>query len=263
MARYIVSFYPGSSGRFVSSVLWNALTDSFKMMKFTEHNSAHNEDLWRTSWDDSSLINNDSNHPDIYSHFRFNDKTEHGILVTHTYPKFELIAERFPDAKIIIIGLSDRVFNEVMGNSLLKNGFDLYLKEFHKESLTLARIKRAFKDVTGKEYEPDNPISVEVMKQIYDIEESLMGASRRKEAEPFIESKVPKDFENRTIVIQYEELFEEISNSYSGLEKLSAFTCTAVNPVVRYNYRAYVNGQEKLIQKNLPWIKQNETKRTH
>lgn len=226
------------------------------LMRFTEHNSAHNEDAWKTSWDRSSMIQDDSNHLEIYNHFKFNDNTEHGLLVTHTYPDYQLLSDRFDDVKIILIGMTDDVFLEVLANSLLKNGFDLYPKTFNKESSTFSRIKRAYKDITNNQYDPDSgPIPIDIMREIFHIELRLLGSHRRKEADPFMTLEVPKHFENRTLVIQYEELFEKTSNSYSGLEKLSTFTGTVVNPSMVYNYHAYVRGQENLIQNKLPWIK--------
>lgn len=115
--KYIVSFMPGSSGRFITSVLDRIIRVSAPPIQFCENNSAH-IDLPYTG-----ISHPNPNDPKIFEYLEFDayEKVVSCILTTHVFPDFDLINKRFSDIGIILIQVPDENIFEVVFNSHLKN----------------------------------------------------------------------------------------------------------------------------------------------
>ena len=89
---------------------------------WTEDNSAHNFNKFAECyWDNvpEDLVSNQFvNSPLIYQYLKL--KSGH-IMPTHAYPNFELIKEKVPNSKIIIIGYNENNLQEVIFNRIKKN----------------------------------------------------------------------------------------------------------------------------------------------
>ena len=142
--KYIISFCPGSSGRFVTALLDSLILRKNHYIDLCPYNSAHNHGFYRGV----NLI--DPNHPCVYHDLSFDSRSSEpihsNILHTHVFPDFELINlinSRFSDIGIIIIKVDLSDLREVFFNSAYKNhnripefddnkiaGFKNYWKKF-------------------------------------------------------------------------------------------------------------------------------------
>lgn len=207
---YFVCFQAGTSGRFVSSIVWNLINDIKEPIEYSDCNSAHLNSYWTLSWDHSSLPNGSANHQNIYDYFKFTKTVSalnpygYGLLNTHVFPNFNVIGERFPDTKIILIKYDIDDIPEINLNNVLKNKMD---------QLRASNLKSYL--VTAK----------------------------------FVDPIVPENFKNKTLILGYKELFEKTNNGYLGLDKLCSFTKTTINDIILQSYSNYAKGRESLLEK--------------
>jgi len=112
---YTISFCPGSSGRFIHTILFNMIMGNNEAITFTKHNDAHYTNV------EMQVKNADPSVHDIYETLEFN-KHPSKVLVTHRYPKFDVIYDRFnQNMGVILISLTPSDLYEVLYNSFLKN----------------------------------------------------------------------------------------------------------------------------------------------
>ena len=132
--RYIVSFEAGTSGRFICSIVWNLINNFDIDYSFTDRNSAHLSGPWVDTVEAPGLelsISDIVNHPDVYSIIEYTDKNvreynpySSGLLQTHTYPDFDIIRNRLPNTKIILVTFEEDDLLEILLNVIYKNLFD-------------------------------------------------------------------------------------------------------------------------------------------
>jgi hypothetical protein len=122
MNPLIVSFAPGTSGRFISAISYMLQHNLSENIIWTEDNSAHNftkftECYWINAPEE--LVNNQFlNSTLIYQYLNLKAGS---IMPTHAYPEFELIKQKIPNCKIIIIGYDSNNLSEVILNRIKKN----------------------------------------------------------------------------------------------------------------------------------------------
>ena len=122
--KYIISFVPGSSGRFVSRVLDRLILQSTTPITISDVNSVHSDIRDYTG---ISMIN--INDPDVFDRLYFdppgkgpeNYGPSSSILATHVYPDFDKINEKYQDVGVILIRVKPEDLKEVVFNSALKN----------------------------------------------------------------------------------------------------------------------------------------------
>jgi hypothetical protein len=114
--KYIISFTPGSSGRFIHAVLNDLMHQSEDVIEFNKNNDAHFE-LAITAFAEDIGVNS----LDVFKVATFDSRLVN-VLKTHTYPDFDVIRERFgDDVGIILITISLDNLPEIVFNSQLKN----------------------------------------------------------------------------------------------------------------------------------------------
>lgn len=127
--KFIVSFSPGSGGRFVAAILDRIALQIDDPIYICPYNSAHFVARKIPGFDYpinyTGISSVDPNCSNIYELLEFDDppvnfKTSL-ILSTHTYPDFELINKKFENIGIIIITLREEDMKEVVFNSSYKN----------------------------------------------------------------------------------------------------------------------------------------------
>lgn len=146
--KYIVSFVPGSSGRFIIEILDRLILGTTDPIEVCEKNSAHLNNTF------TGMTVEDSNDDDVYDVFTYqvrDNETHSKILRTHVFPNFDVINKRFCDIGIILVHVGDDDVEEVLFNSYLKN------KNVAMPEYMLKHMKRVFKTAHRdffKEYDP-------------------------------------------------------------------------------------------------------------
>jgi hypothetical protein len=214
---YIVSFLPGSSGRFITSILWRMLTGG-PAFTFTDENAAHTLSPWDTTFTttDGSF---DCNSKKIYEIIEFKEGL--GLVHTHTYPDFDIVrsSPKLENTKLIIITVSHDDHQEVAHNWVKKN------TDLHERWQS-----RLLK---GLNYFKDNYVPAVDPMQMHN----------------FCNSNVPEDLTSRVLSFNYSDIYKEINGSYVALEKLQKFVGKDANESVVENYHEYVNNRNKLWNK--------------
>jgi hypothetical protein len=123
---YVISFMPGSSGRFLRYVLNGMITKSDEPLILNSLNHAHNNNIegGARPWSIHSSFNTRA----LFDEFDFEDVPVK-ILATHLFPDWEAIERRKIDSGIIVIGVQDQDLLEVTGNALLKNNLAVVTQE--------------------------------------------------------------------------------------------------------------------------------------
>jgi hypothetical protein len=142
METYIVSFIPGTSGRFISNIMYQLILDKTDKLYWSDKGSAHDNNTFMSSWDISECSTTiDRNllldNIEFYKNFKFKDT---GVAYSHVFPNFDLLRERLPDTKIVIISFTLDNKTEISFNNVLKNFIpdkDNEFKKMFKSKLNL------------------------------------------------------------------------------------------------------------------------------
>lgn len=211
----MLSFYAGSSGRFLASIAWFLLFNTDDTIPLTPENAAH----WMTPWanGDSYKLNGDGDHnsPSVYEDISW---LQTGLLATHTFPDFDALRNNpgLEKVKVILITMNEGDYLEIAHNVTYKNA--MYGVK-HNVNMILRGLvdTKKFRLVkeAGYAYEYSSP------------------------------ELIPDDLRDRFLVIPYREIYEETSNgSYVALEKLKTFIGRdTLGPKALDSYREYVTNR--------------------
>ena len=236
---YIISFYPGTSGRFVRYVLYSLLTGSEIDLELTDVNSSHNFNEY------TGVSISDPNIRNIYDVFTFDEWapiTTPKILATHAYPEINVINKRVPDSKIILITFDRSDLLEIFGNIVYKNLFNDPTGPINHTNLL-----RYWNLVNDKPMVPiqllsDDELREGIKKIVYSLHCVMTRNSARFMDDVAINSRI--------LAIPYKELFD-ITTTIARLEK---FTGTVANEALVKNYMKYIAGRKDFIKKYMPWL---------
>ena len=253
---YIVAFRAGSSGRFISNILYGIITESMgSNFKLSQYNSTHLDTkhggtfkLINTSLTSPSFPSNFS-HKYFYENFMFTQ--DPGIVHTHTPPTYSVIKERYPETKIIIISFTENDQNEIIYNSFLKNGLeDLENNDFKPDNPDSRLFCKIYYKFFG-EYYNGQKLSIDQKRKILEEVENFMNY------DPMIayykNPQIAEDYIDKTLVIMYDDI---VHNSDKIIEQLQKFSGkTNVDISIKEYYNAYLEGRKKLIEQHMPWVK--------
>jgi hypothetical protein len=248
--KYIISFVAGTSGRFLASILWNIINDATSDIQYTKFNSAHYQHPWTENWNEKVQYGSPwyVNGPDAFKKFDFVGDSNKGLITTHSYPDWEVIRQKFPTIKTIIIKYKEEDIPELIGNIMYKNGFDLTFEDKYRKSMTFQNILKIYKEIYNKDYD-GHEFTLEHFEPIFN---KMLGYMRPDFLSwtRFITTPIPDDFVDTTLTISYKELF----NSEIILEKLNVFTGHDITDATRESYNLYVNNRNKLVKEKMPWL---------
>ena len=208
MNNFIVSFFPGSSGRFISNVIWRMITEMDSYIPLDENNSAHPVSSWGNSCHHPYGILHDSS---IYKNVKFDDI---GLLATHSYPDFDAIRVSLPQVKVVIIGITEDVIPEVAANSITKN----------RNTTRNANEKTVHLKWLFNMYKKGN----------------TRGSFFTNFCDPDL---IPEDLRDRISILYYRDIYTKVNDSYVALEHLKKITGKDALPNVMRSYEAYVQAR--------------------
>ena len=254
---YFVGFLQGTSGRFISSIMWSLLNDLDTSTPYSDFNSAHLETRCCLNWVTTDLPDPTWD-KECYQLIDFNNgKTNlnpNGIRLfyAHVYPDFETIFSRFSDAKVVVVGIDESDYLEIAGNYLFKNAIEKTCGCF-KDVLPY-RIKFYYQMLYNKECEDSHEFTKNEIFEIVNLNQKKMHSVPY--ALAYAETHIPEKFSKNVLFIKYNDIYAQNEHGdYIGYEKLKQFTNCAGNQIIEENYKNYVKGREKFLQTHLPWIK--------
>ena len=85
-----------------------------------------------------------------------------------------------------------------------------------------------------------------LIKRLYNILE------RRSYFNSYVNPIIPKEHEEKILVIKHKDFFTKKDEQYLGLENLSTFINQPVNEDITYKYNSAIEKREKFVKKYLP-----------
>ena len=120
--RYIISFNPGSSGRFIKFILISLITNSDVDIQLSEVNDAHLNYPEEVAF--GALVSRENMHKStIYSNTDtiFDNYASVKVLATHAYPNIKALTSWDVKPGVILITIDPTDKTEIRLNNLLKN----------------------------------------------------------------------------------------------------------------------------------------------
>jgi len=120
--RYIISFNPGSSGRFIQFILISLITNSDVDIQLSEVNDAHSNYPEEVAF--GTLVSKENMHKStIYSNTDtiFDNYASVRVLATHAYPNIKALTSWDVKPGVILITIDPTDKTEIGLNKLLKN----------------------------------------------------------------------------------------------------------------------------------------------
>lgn len=253
---YIIFFPAGASGRFLVNILTILVKFNEDIpISLTDYNSAHNMNFFGGSYSLKNLPKiTKLTHQNPYFFEYVEPTISQSFIINHQNPNFDLIFSRFPEAKVIIISVTENDFYEVNGNSLLKNGFELLDKKnnfttHNKESMF---IENFYKTNLKQDYKGQN-LPIELKKKLFDEYNTI--TTRVLKRSFYVSPNIPNKYIKRTLVIPFYELMHNMDFT---LQNVSNFINYKVTSNAILLYQKYLSGRKKLLSEHLPWIYNNQ-----
>ena len=250
---YIVAFKAGSSGRLVANLIWGLITESVHEYHLTDFNSTHNFTPYATSFDISEVpVNNRIySSPETYKYFKFTNNP--GIITLHAYPDFDVIRQRFPTTKIVIVSYSNENLSEITGNSLIKNGIEALLRGSTPCNDTMF-FSSTYKSIFGEDFNGQE-IPLNERRSIFNKYQDRV--SHEFYNSKFVNPVIPDDFLDKTLILSYDDL---CNDKCETLNKLYKLTNSSPKSNITELYEGYLQGRNRLIESCMPWVDKYVTK---
>jgi hypothetical protein len=245
---FFVAFIQGSSGRFISNIIWQLVSDYSKELEYSQYNSAHLENMCCQYWDTSNMVDPTWD-KDGYETISFTNNQVVNVFFSHTYPNFERVFLKYPNSKFIIISIDDNDYYEIAGNYVFKNGLE---KTCFIDRLP-DRIVLIYKKLYEKTIDITHEFTDTEIREIVNFYgKNMLYVPYGKE---YTNCVVPDKFLDKILLIKYGDIFKQDAHgNFITYDKLKTFTNTLGNINILNNYKNYVEGRKKFINQYLPWI---------
>ena len=231
--RYVVSFMPGSRGRFISNIIYKLVNNLSDPIEFTNLNSAHN-------FIDITNINFVSKASDFIPNL---DRKK--VFFTHLYPNNDWHS----DMGVIFINVPLSSLPEVLLNAAIKNVFPKLEKQSANEELNDGEknfIKSYKKSYPGL----DVDLLHDANKQKEYLEFVFQDGFRHKLLyTQFVDNESFDGFR-----IEYDTFFFKEEGCYATLKKLCELVGVPYNVDVHNEFEEYDKTKYKLFEKYCPWF---------
>ena len=212
--HYVVSFFHGTSGSFISSIVWRMINDEDKPIPLTTNNAAHIESPWERSWHHPEY--GDCNTFNLFTGLTFDDI---GLVKTHIYPDFEEVRNNLLTLKLIIMILEEKDITEVASNCVIKS-------------------------------DAPDPTAEQLRINFTYMYKHKWGSENEHHFWRFCDpGLVPDDLKDRILLIKYSDIYREQGDSFVAIEQIKKFTGKDIMPNTLQSYREYVNNRNKLWNK--------------
>jgi hypothetical protein len=229
---YIISFFPGTSGKFIAQVLWRMINDLDDEIVFTPENSAHVSYPWQNSWMHPTTDDPNNAGTDIFKELTFSGS---GILATQMYPEFNVINDRLPNTKLIIIAVEEDDLLEIAFNHITKNT----MVSQHYRGKLESKGHELNNDL-WKQLIIERQIDLKRWYKLNQNDTDLYGNFSK-----YYNVYVPEDFLDNTLIIKYSDIYKEQGDSFVALEKIKEFAGKEANQSVIESYNTYVMNRNK------------------
>jgi hypothetical protein len=249
---YIVSFYPGCAGRFISSIVYRMKNDVNKQIKLTEENSAHVENEWNK---DKIIASDITLHTNLFKDINFLPDDNLNVLPTHHYPNFDdwAINPNRNSFDTIVITMDKNSLLEVCGNIAIKN-FIACLKK-PRETLPLHSRMTLAMAIKFYEKEFKRPATVAELENPVNFKNYVFKRYNNTADSEFFNLDIPNEFKDKVLELKYNELFiKDDKGNFITLLKLANWLNVTVTDSIVLEYEKYAQGRIDLIKTKMHWL---------
>lgn len=257
---YSIAFMPGSSGRFISDVVWNLSHGVDSFQPFSMFNSNHNtlkQGQYKNTilYKDPGMKFNDMD----YDKVLWNQSENTGLFLTHLYPDFTKIEKNseLDLTKFIIIKVDEGSMLECFANEMYKNhiqrllgglGVNFYPEWVYEEYVR--NFGYVTKEDLPQQLKPDK-IQVIILKLFDDYVTRSKDINHSEYRGDFLNPSVPEKYQQRTLILNYSDIFTETSTGYLALDKLAEFTNREPREYIKNKMAEYAMGRKDFIKNYL------------
>lgn len=265
--NYIICYPPGSSGRFITSVVYKTSNKLDEYILTTKENSGHLEHENKIIPGFHPLENN--NHPFVFKQLK-RQYLSNSITAfsTHAYPKIKIIRDNseLSETRFIIILYDEDDHKELTANFIIKSiiqriseilNSDKTVSEFTgtiyygSAVYVIHELARRFR----YEITLDNLFDIASIQNMYDIIANIGPAySHERPKFLFPGTHSLDELGNRMLKIRYKDIFKKTKNSYVALEQISDFLEVPVPLKIFESYEKYVTDQTTMMTTYFPWL---------
>jgi hypothetical protein len=240
---YFVCYTAGTSGAFLASIVSQIVNSTDKKFAYTMNGNSHANIIDSNGGIDWALAPSPCTPEYFYTNvFTFNSARPM-IVQTHILPHWEIIKERWPNFKVILIKHDLEDVDEIAVNLYYK----YYVDDFDVTS------KDAFIDVIYKQSSafPKNITHPNQLTE-EEVKAFIKVLINHKLSDGYIYPEIPPEYEKNAIIIQYKDI---VKNPKLVLDTLSKFLKMPIPEISVDNYAAYLDYQNKLINERTSWLK--------
>ena len=265
---FIISFPPGSSGKFLANIIWDMHQDLPAASTQTMFNSWHgNANFYYTTNELAHYKYSEINYKTIkWRPYGIDNDPKHnpaniGLFYTHTFPIIDDIQNNsmLDDTKFILISPCYNSLLEIIGNATYKNEIQIYLGgNVNFGNIGHDWLYRNYVEEFGYVHEKDfkNILQTDkdgiqvLIKNIYDytLDTMQQGQDIPPHRLSFLNCNIPEQIKDRTLVIDYLDLFQKTNTGYLALDQLEKFINKKASDQIKFRYEEYVNGRTQFIK---------------
>ena len=240
---YFVCYTAGTSGAFVSSLVSQIVNNTEREFGFTMNGNSHSNMIDSNCGIDWALAPSPCTPEYFYRNvFTFNS-AKPMIMQTHLQPAWEIVKDRWPTFKAVIITHTLADINEIAVNLYYKYYLDDFDVTAKAAFLDIIRNQStAFpKDITHPSQLSEEEIRTFIKILVY-----------HKISDGYIYPTAPDEYKDHVLFLPYREV---VTDAELVLNKLSNFLGMPVPKVSKDNYVAYLEYQTKLMEEKAGWLR--------
>ena len=235
---YLINWLGGSSGAFISLLLYNLIHKPEVSIETSVNGNAHVNQQAITK---NYLISDNG----TYSYERINPDDEYSplILVEHDIPDLDFYFSKFPNGNVVIIQVDRKMIPRLRGNLYFKNICEVD----YTQSSDIGWDKIRQDNVMLSEYTNPNDVPLELVKD-YITTGALMH-----DIPHFYSSQYspPVQYKDNIYTIRF---YDIIHNPNKVLHTLSIMTKKPISNFVVQEYYKYLQKQDELVRHKMPWL---------
>ena len=269
MLNYIICYAPGSSGRFITSVIYRIANNIDEHLLITKENSGHLEHKNGIIPGFHPVAYN--NHPLIFkqlSPLKFYPDNIIATFSTHAYPKVNMIKDNHElvETRFIVILYDEDDWGELTANFTIKSVYERLVEILNSDKdisefvdkvyyYTPIFVMNEFIKIYNYELTRDNLFDTKTIENVYEILVDRK-ISRSQERPNYIFPGTPllNELDNRMLKIRYKDIFKKTENSYVALEQIGNFLEAPVPLKIFESYEKYVTDQQLMLNTYFPWL---------
>ena len=240
---YFVCYTAGTSGAFVASLVAQIVNSTQREFGYTMNGNSHANMIDANGGLDWGKAPSPITAEYFYNNIFTFDSRRPIVMQSHIMPAYDILEQRWPGFKAVIITHTIKDLEEIAANLYYK----YYLDDFDVSS------KNAFMDIIMQ----NQTIFGRIVQHPTELTEDEIKVFMKilvyhKLTDGYVYPKVPDAYKDRVLLLPYHNIVNDQKATLDALEK---FLGKPIPQITQDNYKAYLDYQHKLINEKASWLK--------